>query len=77
MKILLGMIVGAIAGILLARYFWFDALEVEFSQMIIENGLPDFDFLVKTETFKKSVISLAVGAILGLFGSVTLFPSRK
>jgi len=77
MKILLGLIIGAIAGILLARYFWFDALEVEFSKMIFENGLPDFDFLQKTETFKKSIISMTVGAVVGLFSSLTIFSSRK
>ena len=55
---------GAVGGVLVSYIFWFDDAEKVFFRMILENGLPPWDFLVQTATFKKLSISFfAIGII--------------
>ena len=58
-------IIGAIVGMLLARFFWLDQLEDAFVQMMFEHGFPELDFLVQTDTFKKLSIGFVAGGVIG------------
>jgi len=64
--------VGAIVGIIIARYYWFDTIEIYGWQMFWESlfkgqiDKDDFSIIVNSSTFIKTLIAAAVGGGVGI-----------
>jgi hypothetical protein len=69
---------GLIGSFFFNLYFWFDEEEGVFLRLILENGLPPWDFLVHTTTFKKFIISFfAIGTIAVLLEEYLIIKKKE